>query len=253
MYTKSLGLALTLAIALMTLGYANPSFAAPKKCVADPDAPGCGGDDPPPPPTPALIYTVEVDAGSFSFGPEPATLNGNETALSVTAEVTFYRPGGDDPICSNFNMQTHLECLAWDDVFNQCATPYGPTLVPVIQSFVVSAGNLSVQRSGGRRVEMDDILLPNPDLDPPVDPFVEVWVHLIGPENNVLPLLPRDDSGQLIAGTRAIPMERVWFGGRTVKGITPKMACHPKGNGIPDTVDILDGGRGILVITATPE
>ncbi len=38
-------LSLILAIAVMTLGYANPSFAAPKKCGGNPDTvlPGCGG------------------------------------------------------------------------------------------------------------------------------------------------------------------------------------------------------------------
>ena len=43
MNTKSLGLTLTLAIVLTTLGYVNSASAAPKKCDGDPTLPGCRG------------------------------------------------------------------------------------------------------------------------------------------------------------------------------------------------------------------
>ncbi len=56
-------LSLILAIAVMTLGYANPSFAAPKKCGGNPDTvlPGCGGTD-----DVAAEFTVELQRGGLS-------------------------------------------------------------------------------------------------------------------------------------------------------------------------------------------
>lgn len=238
-------ISLTLAIAVFALGYANPSFAAPKKCAGNPDPipPGCGGGEDPS----GLTYTVAVTGGSFPFGPVPATLNGQENTLSPTMNVPpFTRPGDYDDCLLNSVTETQNACLAWDFVFNQCVTPFEPDPVPLIKSFVVAAGNLSVQRPGDRTVLFNGILLPTADA-----PVVEIWVHLIGPEDGGFGFVPRNPmTGELAVGTISIPMTRFWSGGRTVKGVKPRNSCHPKGTGIPDTLPLLVGGNSTLVITA---
>jgi len=55
-------LSLTLAVAIFALGYADPSFAAPKKCDGNPMPipPGCPKEDPDPEPDPSATFKVEV-------------------------------------------------------------------------------------------------------------------------------------------------------------------------------------------------
>ena len=61
-------LSLSLVVAVLTLGYANPSFAAPKKCDrALPGTPGCGGGNN----TTGIEYTVELMGRVFHFDPPP--------------------------------------------------------------------------------------------------------------------------------------------------------------------------------------
>ncbi len=172
-----------------------------------------------------------------------------------SGDFVVHRPGGPGepgkpfPECNSLSPTSiQLACKAWDAVFNQCtAPPFEGGSVPTIESFEVSLGNVGVWESGDRTVGINGILLPTADDDA----VVQVWVHLIGPENTQEPFLPRDGSGELSLGETRHDMVRVWFGGRTVaKG--KKMSCHPKGTGVPATVPLRAGGEGTLVITACP-
>ena len=78
-------LTLTLAIAVMTLGYADPSFAG-KKCTKDPMHPSCK-----PPADAGNLYTVE-GRGAFVFGPVAATLEGQNNTLRPDVDAVMTRP-----------------------------------------------------------------------------------------------------------------------------------------------------------------
>ena len=78
-------LTLTVAIAVMTLGYANPSFAG-KKCTADSKHPSCK-----PPADAGNLYTVE-GKGAFVFGPVPVTLEGQNSILRPDVDAVMTRP-----------------------------------------------------------------------------------------------------------------------------------------------------------------
>ena len=249
----------------LLVGWSSPASAHCKPQSggphAEPDHFGCGG--PPPPPSAEIIYTVAVvnpvdlitgvptgAVAAFEFGPVAAALDTDTSLFLVgSGDLEFDRPGDYDNCLMNPpDIGIQEACEAWDAVFDQCTRPFDDS-VPTIDSFDVSFGNVGVWESGDRTVGINGILLPTAD-----DPVVQVWVHLIGPDPEetgvVYDFVPRDGDGELTTGTTRIPMVRVWFGGRTVKGVTPKTGCHPKGNGIPDTVDIEAGGEGTLVITA---
>ena len=91
MFMKSLGLTLTLAIALITFGYTSPSFAG-KKCDADPTHPSCkddtggggggGGGD-----TDPALYIVEWsgDVEGNNEGSPWAAVNKKRISLGIGA------------------------------------------------------------------------------------------------------------------------------------------------------------------------
>ncbi len=93
-------LSLTLAIAVITLGYANPASAAKPDCVADPTHPSCKT-----PPDSTIIYaahliaTMENGDGEFEFGsaakPLPVILDVKDNSLQFDPNPTV-SPRGEN-------------------------------------------------------------------------------------------------------------------------------------------------------------
>ncbi|MCH7508856.1 MAG: hypothetical protein IIB68_03325 [Proteobacteria bacterium] len=118
-------LSLSLVVAVLTLGYANPSFAAPKKCDgALPGTPGCGGGNN----TTGIEYTVELMGRVFDFdSPVDVTPNAKENALfpNPVSALTFSRPG-EFACNSDSTNPTDKAVCAWDAVFASCENFFGP-------------------------------------------------------------------------------------------------------------------------------
>lgn len=199
---------------------------------------GCGGSPPPPPPPPStgLTYRASVEGGAFAFLPVRVTPNSGEIISLFPDEgesLDFTRPGAG------------AEQDAWDAVFNDCATMLGPTPV-LVPEFTAPAGHWLFDKPGDRRVAFSNIALPADN------PIGTIWLHFVGVEDADLLFIPRDASGTPVAGKVEMPLTRLWMGGRTIKHVKPKRNCHPKGTGVPDTVDLLPGAYGTIVVTACP-
>ena len=162
-------LSLTLAITVITLGYANPSFADnPKTGECNPGHCDHGGEDPPS----GLTYTVDlrgttvnfVTRGAFEFDPAnassavSATLNSKGLDLTGAGPVTMKR-AGSIANCAGGDADDVSACIIWNDVFNLCGLlgPWngsssddtsGPTK---LDQFTVDSGDWSVSQGGGRR------------------------------------------------------------------------------------------------------
>ena len=160
-------LTLALAIAVITLGYVNSSSAAPKKCLTDPTAPGCGGGGDGDGDTTigcaTCVYTAKligtVDE-AFEFGtamPVGVTPNAKENSLQIDMPPTVAPRGGFiDPV------------TVWYDVFTDCLA-LGPTAFMIPKSFQVES---VIEQPGGIGVKFIGIKYGEPE--------VSVVVHLIG-------------------------------------------------------------------------
>jgi len=219
---------LTLAIAVFALGYANPSFAAPKNCVDDDPRPSCPKDDPEPdPPTPSVTYTAQL-TGVFATDPVNVSPNGKENTLfpDFAGDLKFVRSLVDASPAQ----------IAWDLVFNDCAI-LGPTGF-VFPSFTVSADNLSYQKPGGVGVALGGIEARDKDGN-----LVNLHLWLIGDEFDF-------GAGKqfvpAVGETSTFDLKRFWLTGHTEKGVKPRGHCNKDG-GTPD----LGAPPNTLVITAT--
>ena len=145
-------LSLTLAIAVMTLGYVNPASAAKPDKNCDPDEgpvhASCKPDDPP---ASSNTYTVELSGRVFHFGPPAVnvTPNRKETDLfpASTLPLTFTRP-----------TEPAEAVAAWNDRFAACVNLFsGPTPIDAPPEFTAPPGNWEITRPGGVRFNMNGI------------------------------------------------------------------------------------------------
>ena len=145
-------LSLTLAIAVMTLGYVNPASAAKPDKNCDPDDgpvhASCKPDDPP---ASSNTYTVELSGRVFHFGPPAVnvTPNGKETDLFPASNLplTFTRP-----------TEPAEAVAAWNDRFAACVNLFGgPTPIDAPPEFTAPPGNWEITRPGGVRFNMNGI------------------------------------------------------------------------------------------------
>ncbi|MHC4088020.1 MAG: hypothetical protein ACYSU5_22860 [Planctomycetota bacterium] len=216
-------LSLTLAIAVMTLGYANPSFAG-KKCTEDPNHPSCK-----PPADAGNLYTVE-GRGAFVFGPVATTLEGQNNTLRAQADAPMTRPH-----LSYFP----VDAATWDNVFIMPPDPADIMGEPcnlfgasgTVTSFTAHAKDKpnhikgwTVDLSGGVRINFEtDLMKTDAGAD------VNVYLALIGNceysggAEPCEPFLPDPNNGD---GISEIPMEVFWIHAKAVKGTPQIEGCH---------------------------
>lgn len=187
----------------MTLGYANPAFAAPKDCVENDPRGGCNpkpGDD-----ATEITYDVEL-TGAIVFDVKGLTPQSRNTVLKSAEKVTIKR-----------DHDTMLETL-WNTVFEQCPNFFHPTPVEIPEFTAPAEGKgWTIAKAGGIRVIFREILL----FSTKIDGYVEVTLQLIGDtpfEQDFLPV----GSATTITHT----LIRFVITGKTAKGVTPRLSCN---------------------------
>ncbi len=147
-------LSLAVALAVLALAYANPSFAG-KKCDEDDTHPSCkdaGGD---------AEYTATLTMGAFKFDPVDVTPNKRGTSYHSNFSLDMDRPPADGS----------PDQLEWDLVFRAC-TP--PLLSDPIPGVFVGRDNWSINNAGGKvsgnadsdfRIRFHDIVDGTNDID----------------------------------------------------------------------------------------
>ena len=212
-------------ILLTTLTFFGYSVAAPAHDCSrhqDQNHKHCGGGG-------AISYTAKLIAGAFTFDVE-ADPYSKENGLRNGGDLDMIHPDDGGVLEATWNQvfNTCTELLAWDSV----------------ESIFVANDSWTIERAGGVRVILRDIVLPLKDTDETQE--VEVRVQLIGNEfdfDDSNPFLPEPGS--------AIEYELTQFAisGSTVKGVHPRSGCQPSGGGGFDIFDLIP--HSTLVITAT--
>jgi hypothetical protein len=154
-------LSLAIALAVITLSYANYSSA--EKPGACPDHPSCGGGggsggD-------AAAYEAALTMGGFIFSPKPVTLKGQGDAYKGDAMLTMMRSDG----------VTTDDRMAWDTVLSNCEP-----LLMANASFDVKSGKWKIS-SGGIRLRFSDIDFGIQGVDIDIDLNGEVGIDPIVP------------------------------------------------------------------------
>ncbi len=144
---------LTLAVAVMMLGYSTPAFAG-KKCELQPEHPSCkggGGST-----ETAAKYEAALTVGGFIFGPLPVTLNKRKNAYHGQTMVDMVRPESVDMAC------VENECMAWDNVFGTCDLLTNDSMSPVLIPAVTAGDNWTINISGRK---LNGSVSNNPESD----------------------------------------------------------------------------------------
>jgi len=159
-------LSLTLAIAVITLGYVDPAFTAKPDCAHDNSHPSCsddgGGGEP------AAQYTAALTMGDFRFTRMFVTPNKRGTSYrSVSSTLTMYRNA--DPEGQS----------AWDEVFGWCNDLFFDL---EISSVFVGRDNWSINSADGSEGSDIRIRFKDVDLEPTAGELqsVKVYFDLIG-------------------------------------------------------------------------
>ena len=237
--------ALTLAIAVVALGYVNPSFAGKdKECPAHPS---CKPDDPEPP-AGGIEYSATL-TGAFAFTDVDVTSDAKGIVLKSADNITITRPGGTvmptEVICATAtatDTDTDLLCKLWNSVFEQCLNFFGPTIVDV-PSFEAPSERKgwTIDKPGGVRVNFRSI-----PFIVPVNGEVEVTLVLIGTTDYDKPFLPADPDDSENPTMIKHELSSFWIYGKSGRG-APDKHCQ----------DGSDEGIGLLLpnssltITAT--
>ncbi len=134
-------LLLTLGVAVLTLSYANVSFAVKPVCPGT--HPSCNGDEDPP--GPAAVYKAALTMGGFIFETVDVTPSKRGNSYHSQDTLDMSRPIDGDPGQS-----------AWDSVFSTC-----PLLSDLIDG-VIASDNWTINNSGSK---VDGSVSNNPDSD----------------------------------------------------------------------------------------
>ena len=242
-------LSLTLVIAVISLGYANPSFAAPS-CSKNPSHPDCIPD------SAGITYSVELMGRVFHFAPPGPVKDDGALLAEPAVPLIFSRPTGDVPCDPNSDIVADEAACAWDAVFAACENFFGPNPIPgigptamMVSGFTSPAGDWSIDKAGGVRLAMSIPFDSMGDSPPgPGGTYFSVHLQLIGDtffDSPHAPWLPAPGS--------SIPYNIVdfWITGGTAKGIRPKKGCVS--GGVAEVTDFDFGQVRTLVITAPPE
>ncbi len=240
-------LSLTLAIAVFSLGYVNPSAAKPT-C---PGHPSCK-----PPPVDPITYTVELMGRVFQFPPGVPVREDGALFPEPAAPLIFLRPGGVAICDSDSTDNTDEAACAWDAVFAACENFLGPNPIPgigppamLVSGFTVPAGNWDIRQPGGVRLVMSIPFDSNGNSPPIGDPYFSVSLQLIGdtffdnPKAPWLPVVPGSFIDYNIVD--------FWITGRTVKGVRPKNGCVSGGSAEQTDFDPLKARSLRITLPAT--
>ena len=200
---------------LMPITWAGPDCSDPKH-AGNPNCP------PPDDPPPSVTYTVGLTGRVFHFDfPVKVTPNAKENALFPDAGETLIFSRPEDPAAR----------VAWDAVFASCENFFGPNPLSmgptpiVVSGFTVPAGNWTINRAGGVRLVMSDILFDILGNSPPTgDPYSKVTLKLIGHT-----FFDGPDAPWLPTGNIEYDMIDSWIHGGTVKGVRPRESCVSRG------------------------
>ena len=176
------------------------------------DHPHCSGGG-------SMQFTAELTTGAFVFGPVVVTANQKEVVLRSEVDLEFFFD--DSP-----------QQATWDQVFNTCGELLAPDSV---DDFFVGEDSWTIQKSGGVRVELRDIVLQG----------AEVNVQLIGDEFDFLgdPFLPEPGD------TSVFFLNQYAINGRSEKGGPGgSQGCQPQGSGSFDIFELITSST--LTITA---
>ncbi len=174
----------TLAVAIFTLGYANPSFADnPNKGDCSPGHCDHGDDDPTEMPA---EYEAALTMGGFTFEPLTVTPNKRKNAYH-----------GEDPVDMSRSVVGDSGQMAWDNVFGTCSA-----LLTSLIDGVTAGDNWTINISGSK---LNGSVSNNPDSDILIRfrdvvadnfPDVDIDFNLIGKigltNNNVTNFLPEE-------------------------------------------------------------
>ena len=222
-------LSLTLAIAVFSLGYVNPSAAKPF-C---PGSPSCK-----PPTDNPIAYTAELTGtsdGAFVFAPVIVTLETKAIDLQFETNPKVRPLGGNNKNTGD-----------WFNVFNSCDA-LGPTNLPLTEipdDFQVATFG---GRGGGHRVGFIGIVYG------PLARQVDVVVQLIGTCRDDVcradflpddPVLDPNTPDEPASNTKSHLMVTALLQGHTLKGLKPRGHCNRDGHEV--TLD----PNSNLVITA---
>ncbi len=139
-------LSLSLALAVVTLGYATPAF-ADKPTGAGHNHGGEDGNG-----ETSAVYTVQLTMGGFIFGPVVVTPNKRGNAYHSQDILDMSRPPAGDP-----DGQT-----AWDSVFSTCPELLSDGNGVVLIGGVTAGDNWTINISGSK---LDGSVSNNPDSD----------------------------------------------------------------------------------------
>ena len=157
-------LSLSLAVAVVTLGYATSAFAG-KKCDAGPEHPSCkDGDNG----EISAVYTAELTMGGFIFGPVDVTPSKRGNSYHSEKTLKMSRPPDD----------ATPDQMVWDEVFSWCMdllTTNPPVSVAV-------ADNWTIDNSGGNKAGTvgSDIRIRFKDVEATGFEDVDISFDLIG-------------------------------------------------------------------------
>ena len=167
-----------------------------------------------------IQFTAELTGGAFVFGPVVVTANNRENVLRSGVDL-------------NFDIDFSPAPGTWDQVFNTCTELLAQDSV---DEFFVGEDDWQIDRSGGVRVRLHDIMLQG----------AEVIVQLIGEEFDFLgdPFLP-ENPGE----TSVFHLTQFKINGRSqMGGPGGSQGCQPPSGGTADIFPLLVSSE--LTITA---
>ncbi len=142
---------LTLAIAVLTLGFTTPSLAGKPVCPGT--HPSCKDDpDPPPPPPATVVYEAELTIGGFIFGPVDVTPSKRGNSYHSQDNVDMSRPLVDSSPDQD----------AWDSVFETCPELLSDENGDILIDGVIAGDSWTINISGSK---LDGSVSNNPDSD----------------------------------------------------------------------------------------
>ena len=177
-------LSLSLAVVVVTLGYATSAFAG-KKCDAGPEHPSCkDGDNG----EISAVYTAELTMGGFIFGPVDVTPSKRGNSYHSEETLKMSRPP-DDATPDDATPDQ----MVWDEVFSWCMdllTTNPPVSVAVADNWTIdnSGGNKAGTVGSDIRIRFKDVVATEPPGSPDVDISFDLSGVILAADGPFLPV-----------------------------------------------------------------